>query len=166
MESRICKKDFFVDNELKLREIVKEIDDYDKYFLPITSISNIVLSNTNPLTDGLDTGHNNDSDIYNKMGYYLIECNAELLNKCKSYDADFVMFYMTSTYNHLINALNILRDHDIFHLNINEDTICWNKTIKDGFVFYNEEVLLTTFNKSLHEPSLVLKFISQIIPKH
>lgn len=148
METKICKNDFFSDNEIETGEILKLLPNYQDYFLLVKKKSKIILSNTAFDIDGQEEEKTDDLD------YILLEYEKPKDHKsaCSYDNFEFFMYDIFTSYKYLLNTLQILLNNDIYHLNITESAVYFNKKKMSDLILYTSMPLLTQFNKSLCEP--------------
>ena len=120
MLTKVCRQNFFSDNELHIRSVIMDIPDYKDHFLLVSKVSDIILSNSNPLIDD-DVGN---IDIYNNLKHCLFEYKDDGGQLCATNNIDFFIYHTFTTFKFILESLSKLIDAEVLHLNIDNELFC------------------------------------------
>ena len=138
--SKLQVRNFYSENEIKISKIIREIDNYSYYFLPIekhcpvnlkTLKNNVSLSECSIIEDVYDNKNKNDKNksknkyllmeipYISNVSFYSILTNA-------SFSKKHILLKLIETYEHLLDALDLLGQKKIVHNDLKGDNILYN----------------------------------------
>ena len=142
----VCEKGFLYENNLKMKQIIEMLDDWNLRFLPITKHTDVALS-----------GMGDSEELEQvSMNYVLLEFEVveDGGRTCAFNNIQFKIFYLLYSYKFLLESLSVLNESNILHMGINDASIYWNNKTVDDLMFYSKNILISNFSKSLYQPSI------------
>jgi serine/threonine protein kinase len=131
--SKLQIKNFYSDNEIKVSNIIKTINNYSLYFIPIikhcpvnlkTLKNSVSLSECSIIEDvDMDKSKNKyvlmESLFISNVSFYSILTNS-------SYSKKHILLKLIETYEHLLDGLELLGQKKIVHNDLKGDNILYN----------------------------------------
>ena len=164
MYPRIAINNFFSNNEINVSNKIKNIDEYERHFIPTIKYSNVMTNLVeNNSVMGVNDEDDNDGDTSEKIGYYLLE-NEDYDSIQYSSLCDYILepntalervIRMFDTYKSLLININKLQNNRMIHCDINKSNC---------FVYKKQgNVLLFNFSRTLIVENIKIGYLGEIL---
>lgn len=130
--SKLQVRNFYSENEIKISKIIREIDNYNYYFLPVTKYCPVNLKTLKNNVSLSECSIIEDVDNKTKNKYLLMEIpyisniSFYSLLTSASFSKKHILLKLIETYEHLLDALDLLGQKKIVHNDLKGDNILYN----------------------------------------